>query len=126
MFTEEQYREALESCSPFRRKIFKEYYEYKLRIPHCQTGRGSIITDEEFNDYVDIFVEYDMSFKRFPSNHKNFPNMPIARTIRDYFDYEAKIHGFETYKEFVIWKYEEGPWKPSGILYYMDVKIKQD
>jgi len=48
----------------------------------------------------------------------------MARTIGDYFDFEAKVHGFNTYNEFVKWKYEEGPWKPSGLLFYADFKYE--
>lgn len=103
----------------------KELYCYwfaKLKIPSCNTGRPSIITDEEYEKYVQIFVDYDMAFKRFPADHPNYPNMPMARTIKDYFDYEAKVNGYETYSEFVRWKYNEGPWKPLGVSFYFDFK----
>jgi hypothetical protein len=101
-----------------------QYWFDKLKKPHCNTGRTSIITDEEYEEYVQIFVEYDMSWKRFPSDHPQFPNTPMARTIRDYFDYSAKVHGFSTYSGFVDWKYKEGPWKPTGEIFYFDYKFK--
>lgn len=109
------YNKALENRD--RDALYRHWFD-RLKIQSCNTGRSSIITDEEYEKYVQIFVDYDMSFKRFPADHPQFPNIPMARTIRDYFDYEAKVHGYETYSEFVRWKYAEGPWKPSGILFY--------
>lgn len=102
------------------------YWFDRLKRQEYNTGRASIITDEEYEEYVQIFVEYDMAWKRFPANHPKFPNMPMARTIRDYFDYNAKVHGYETYSEFVRWKYKDGPWKPTGQLYYIDFKYGKD
>jgi hypothetical protein len=96
------------------------YWFDKLKIQSYNTERSSIITDEEYEKYVQIFVDYDMAFQRFPANHPKFPNMPMARLIGDYFDYSAKVHGFETYSEFVRWKYNDGPWKPSGQIFYFD------
>jgi hypothetical protein len=96
------------------------YWFDKLKIKSYNTGRPSIITDDEYEKYVKIFVDYDMAWKRFPADHPNFPNMPMARLIGDYFDYSAKVHGFETYSEFVRWKYNDGPWKPSGQIFYFD------
>lgn len=110
----------------FRKKILlKKYYFNKLKQQHCNTKRQSIISEEEYRKYVQIFVEYGLCFKKFPKDHYKFPNMPMARTIRDYFDYEAKVHGFETYKDFVKWKYSEGPWQPSGQIFYCDFKYKK-
>ena len=77
-----------------REKELRTHYNESLRIPHCDTGRKSIITEDEFKKYVEIFVEYDLKFKLFPKNHPSFPGIPMARTIRDYFDYSAKVHGF--------------------------------
>jgi hypothetical protein len=105
-----------------KKYLLKKYYTELLQKQHCDTGRKSIITENEFKEYVKIFVEYDLQFKRFPKNHPNFPGMAMACTIRDYFEYSAKVHGYETYDEFVRWKYAEGPWKPSGVLYYMEMK----
>jgi hypothetical protein len=102
------------------------YWFDKLKIKSYNTGRPSIITDDEYEKYVKIFVDYDMAWKRFPADHPNFPNMPMARLIGDYFDYSAKVHGFETYSEFVRWKYNDGPWKPSGQIFYFDYKLNQN
>ena len=102
------------------------YWFDKLKIQSYNTGRPSIITDDEYEKYVKIFVDYDMAWKRFPADHPNFPNMPMARLIGDYFDYSAKVHGFETYSEFVRWKYNDGPWKPSGQIFYFDYKLNQN
>jgi hypothetical protein len=110
----------LESNFLCKKRFLRKYWSEKLRIPGCDTGLKSIITEEEFKDYVEIFVDYDMDFKRFPKNHPNFPGMPMARTIKNYFDYDAKVHGFTTYKEFAKWKYEFGPWKPRATLFYFD------
>jgi hypothetical protein len=104
------------------RQALYDYWFDRLKQQEYTTGRTSIITDEEYEEYVQIFVEYDMAWKRFPANHPKFPNMPMARTIRNYFDYNAKVHGYETYSEFVRWKYKDGPWKPSGQLFYIDYK----
>ena len=106
------------------RDALYRYWFDELKIQSCNTGRPSIITDEEYEKYVKIFVDYDMAFQRFPADHPQFPNMPMARTIGNYFDYSAKVHGYETYSEFVRWKYDEGPWKPSGVLYYLDYKYE--
>jgi len=117
--TMSDYNNTLENKD--RSALYKYWFD-KLKIQRCNTGRPSIITDDEYEKYVQIFVDHDMAFKRFPADHPKFPNMPMARTIGDYWDYEAKVHGYETYSEFVRWKYKEGPWKPSGIVYYMDYK----
>lgn len=106
------------------RPALYQYWLSRLKQKSYSTGRPSIITDEEYEDYVQIFVEYDMAWRRFPPNHPKYPNIPMARTIRDYFDYSAKVHGYETYSEFVKWKYAEGPWKPSGQLFYIDYTYK--
>ena len=106
------------------RDALYRYWFDELKIQSYSTGRPSIITDEEYEKYVKIFVDYDMAFQRFPADHPQFPNMPMARTIGDYFDYSAKVHGYETYSEFVRWKYDEGPWKPSGVLQYVDYKYE--
>ena len=50
----------------------------------------------------------------------------MARTIRDYFNYEAKVNGFDTYTEFVEWRYSDGDMKPSGQLLYLDVKYNDE
>jgi len=113
------YNRALENHD---QEFLYQYWFNKLKIQTYSTGRASIITDDEYEKYVQIFVDYDMAFKRFPADHPNFPNMPMARTIGDYFDYDAKVHGYETYSEFVGWKYKDGPWKPSGLLFYIDFK----
>ena len=107
-----------------RRVELEKYYSVALMRQHCDTGRKSIITEKEFKEYVEIFVEYDLAFKCFPENHPKFPGMPMARTIRNYFDYDAKVHGYETYDEFVRWKYSEGPWKPREILSFIDFKYE--
>ena len=43
-----------------REILLREYYNNRLKIPSSNTGRKSIITDEEYKDYVNIFVEYDL------------------------------------------------------------------
>lgn len=92
------YNNAIENKD---RDALYQYWFDKLKIQSCNTRRTSIITDEEYEKYVQLFVDYDMAFKRLPSDHPQFPNMPMARTIGDYFEYEAKVHGYETYSEFV-------------------------
>jgi hypothetical protein len=117
----DNYNEARESHDE---ATLYQYWFDKLKQQHCNTGRASIITDDEYEKYVQIFVEHDMEWERFPSDHPNYPNVPMVRTIRDYFDYQAKVHGYDTYSEFVGWKYSEGPWKPSGQIFYFDFKYE--
>ena len=104
-----------------REILLREHWTAKLKIQKYNTGRLTIITEEEYKEYIEIFVEYGLDFKKFPADHPKFPNFPMVQTIRDYFDYEAKVHGYETYKEFAKWLYAN-PWKPSGMLHYCEMK----
>ena len=54
-----------------RTTLYQHWFD-KLKFQSHNTGKPSIITDEEYEKYVQIFVDYDMSFKRFPADHPQY------------------------------------------------------
>jgi|GEM_PF-6158633 len=72
------------------------------------TGRKSLLSEKESKHW------------------KNLPKTNSLEVFELSHLYWAKLNGFETYNEFVKWMYAEGPWKPSGILYYMDIKYENN
>jgi len=89
-----------------RKHFLREYYETNLRTQHYNTGRKSIITEQEYKDFVELCLDFNWQYQTFPIEFDRYSGVPMMRSITKYSLYVAKIHGFETDEEFTKFKNE--------------------
>ena len=89
-----------------RKKFLIKYYTEKLRKPVYVTGLSSIISEKEFDKYVNNWVEYDLTCEK-PNAFGSYrqPRLSIFVRLKCLL-YEAKVCGFKTLKECEKWKDE--------------------